>query len=230
MPRNTKKSQKKKIVNPNQNKGNVQYGLISLFPQRLHTKLRYVDELTLSTTAGANTFGAETTYRMNDLYDPYFPVGGHQPYGFDQITPWYFRYIVTKCDIKLTFYDPSDDGIVCGYYCKNLDDPTTLVGNTLSAVEELQWTGTKEIANTGSQKVVLQRSIDQANFMGLTPMQYACGWASTGAYVTATPTLVSYLSIAAADSRSAGTAKTIKCRVELIFHAQFWERKTPAQS
>lgn len=43
-------------------------------------------------------------FRANDLYDPDYAVGGHQPYGFDQIMAQYnhFTVLYSKCELELT--------------------------------------------------------------------------------------------------------------------------------
>lgn len=59
-------------------------------PQRFRTKLHYVDMLTANIAAGA---GQSWTYQSS-LFDPYYAVGGHQPYMFDQIALLYGYYRV----------------------------------------------------------------------------------------------------------------------------------------
>lgn len=39
--------------------------------------------------------------RLNSLFDPDQAVGGHQPFGFDQLAAIYGRYVVTKCYIDI---------------------------------------------------------------------------------------------------------------------------------
>jgi len=43
-------------------------------------------------------------FRANDLYDPDYAAGGHQPYGFDQVMAQYnhFTVLYSKCDFELT--------------------------------------------------------------------------------------------------------------------------------
>jgi hypothetical protein len=43
-------------------------------------------------------------FRANDLYDPDYAVGGHQPYGFDQLMAQYFHFTVlySECQFELT--------------------------------------------------------------------------------------------------------------------------------
>ncbi len=216
--------------NRNRNLGaNTMPGILSVFPQRLYTRLEYVDELTLSTQSTLATFGAETAFRLNSLYDPYFPAGGHQPYGFDQLNLIYGRYMVHKCTVEVTFSDPSSDGLVAAVFAKNLNDANTLVNASISTAMERPTVWCKPVNNTGSQVVVFRKTYDIAEMIGITRSQLENGWPSTSALVSADPLQACYFIVAAANSRG-GSTQTITARVRLIFDCQLWERNTVAAS
>jgi len=204
-------------------------GILSVFPQRLNTRLEYVDELTLTTQSTLATFGAEYAFRLNSLFDPYFPIGGHQPYGFDQLNTIYARYIVHNCTVEVTFSDPSTDGLVVGAFAKNLNDSNTLVNATIAAAMERPTVWCKPLNNTGSQQIVFRKSYNLAEMFGLTRSQFEGGWPSTSALVSADPLQIAYFMIATANSRG-GSSQTVTARVRLIFDCSFWERNTVAQS
>lgn len=204
-------------------------GILSVFPQRLYTRLEYVDELTLSTQSTLSTFGSEYAFRLNSLFDPYFPVGGHQPYGFDQLTSIYGRYMVHKCTVEVTFSDPSSDGLVVAAFAKNLNDANTLVNANIAAAMERPTVWCKPVNNTGSQTTVFRKSYDLAQMIGITRSQLENAWPSTSALVSADPLQVCYFIVAAANARG-GSTQSITARVRLIFDCQFWERNTVAQS
>jgi len=176
-----------------------------------------------------STFGAELAYRLNSLYDPYFPVGGHQPYGFDQLTGIYARYQVNKTHVEITFSDPSSDGLVVACFAKNLNDANTLVNATISAAMERPTVWCKPLNNTGSQVVSFRKSYDLAESIGMSKLQYECSWPNTSALVSADPTQVVYFMLAAANARG-GSSQTVTARIRLIFDCVFWERNTQAQS
>lgn len=50
----------------------------------------------------------ERQFRANDLYDPDYAVGGHQPYGFDQLIAQYYHFTVlySKCEFEVM--DPTE--------------------------------------------------------------------------------------------------------------------------
>lgn len=64
-------------------------------------KLEYTQTEGLPNIAAASLYQRE--FRANDLYDPDYAVGGHQPYGFDQLMAQYYHFTVlySRCQIEL---------------------------------------------------------------------------------------------------------------------------------
>lgn len=202
---------------------------MSVFPEKLNTVLDYVTNVSLSTTNSAPTFGTETSFRLNSLFDPEFAVGGHQPYGYDQITPFYSRYMVHAVDVEFTFSDPSSDGLYASVYFKNFYDTSTLQGSSISAASERPTNWVRPINNTGSQVVVFRKHVDLATMMGLSKSQFEGGWFALSGLAGTDPAQTPYVSMAVADSRS-GTTQTVIVSAKFRFHCQFWGRRMPAQS
>lgn len=76
------------------------------FANKYRVNLRYCQEIQKS--AQTSTFGFNT-FSMNSLFDPDTTGGGHQPMGYDQLTPIYNRYLVTGAKITATFaFAPTD--------------------------------------------------------------------------------------------------------------------------
>ncbi len=203
---------------------------MQVFPPRLRTVLPYADQFNLQGATLSAAFGAETTFRLNSLFDPDFTNVGHQPYGFDQITPFYSRYQVDEVEIKLTFSDPQGDGVYVAAFIKNFNDPATLVGASISQATERPQVWLKPLNNTGGQVAVFQRRVKLWELMGLTKAQYDNAWPSTAAAVTANPTHVPFLSFAIADANASSPSLTCKCTLEIKYFAVFWDRQMPAQS
>jgi len=69
------------------------------FASRFITKMKYSE---------AFNFNALNNYtqimRLNSVFDPNSAVGGHQPYGFDQLTPIYNRYRVISCSYVINCF------------------------------------------------------------------------------------------------------------------------------
>jgi len=66
-------------------------------PRTFKTKLLYVQEFTLD----PGTYSTSQSFRANDLYDPDYTGLGHQPRGFDQLTPFYQRFYVVGSRIRV---------------------------------------------------------------------------------------------------------------------------------
>lgn len=71
------------------------------FPKQKVVKLRYVQEILLNTPGGG--VSKSIPFVANGCFDPYYPIGGHQPKGFDQWMTLYSHYNVlgSKCSVRL---------------------------------------------------------------------------------------------------------------------------------
>lgn len=203
----------------------------SVFPSRLQTTLPYADQFNLQGTALSAVFGTERSFRLNSLYDPDFTSTGHQPYGFDQITPFYAKYLVHSVDVQVTFTDPGGDGLFVGAYVKAYDDTSTLTNASISQAIERPTVFCKALNDSGRQVVVYRKRINCWEALGLTKAQYDNNWQQTAASTAANPNIVPYFSIAVADANASSPALTCKVSIEMKFHCTFWERVfTAAQS
>lgn len=70
------------------------------FPQSLRTRMRYVTRVEYTLT---NSNAVVRTIRANDLFDPEYAVGGHQPRGFDEMMEVYGKYTVMGSKITASF-------------------------------------------------------------------------------------------------------------------------------
>lgn len=74
---------------------------VAPFPAPMATaKLRYCD--TMNFTQVAAGVLVSTAWKANGLFDPYAPLGGHQPYGFDTLASLYGNYQVLSSKCKVT--------------------------------------------------------------------------------------------------------------------------------
>lgn len=132
--------------------------------------------------------------------------------------------------ITVTFFDASADGMVPGFFIKNWADANTLQGSTIPRAKELPTCRTTELSDSGSQRKTLTYYVDIAEFMGLSPVAFDASYNITGAPVTDNPASTPYLSIAAADARASGTAKTCLYNLEIEYLCHFFQRRMPASS
>ena len=72
----------------------------SLLPTRYLGKMSYVESVTLDPAVVGT---ASLLYRANDLFDPTFSAGGHQPLGFDQMMALYQKFHVIGAKITARF-------------------------------------------------------------------------------------------------------------------------------
>ena len=71
-----------------------------VLPNKYTCRLRYVTKFTL--TPEVNDVSVCKVFRANDLYDPDYSVGGHQPLGFDQLATLYDHFVVVGSKIRVS--------------------------------------------------------------------------------------------------------------------------------
>lgn len=110
---------RKKFPNPPYNSKIYKYG--ALFPiscgdqpYRKFAHLRYADNY-VSPSIGAGSL-VYKEYVVNGLYDIDYAIGGHQPYGFDELMRKYNFYTVLGCDIKAECLSSANTGQVWQLY------------------------------------------------------------------------------------------------------------------
>lgn len=91
---------------------------------------RYVDRIVLNPGTGTTAFH---TFRFNDLYDPDYTSGGHQPIGFDQLMVWYNHFTVLGGKLKATFVSRSSGEVtgnaIVGIQITSGPNPTILAND-----------------------------------------------------------------------------------------------------
>lgn len=96
------------------------------FPDRVLTKLRYVQTVTLGN--GSYTV-ASHTFRCNSLFDPDYSGTGHQPMYFDQYAALYQYYDVKKAKIHVDVAN-----LIGGTTLNSVMVGLDLIGNTVSSI------------------------------------------------------------------------------------------------
>lgn len=112
---------------------------ISGFPTQKVVKLRYVQEITL-TTPSTTGLSKSTPFVANGIYDPYYPasVSSHQPKGFDQWMSVYshFNVLGSKCSMRMV--GSGNDGFIWGV--TRTATPGELDGKSLEHILEARMT------------------------------------------------------------------------------------------
>lgn len=101
------------------------------FGQSQLCMMPYVEHVTISTTLGARAFHA---FSLNSAFDPNYTGTGHQPLGYDQMTPIFGKYCVIGAQAKVTFWN-KDDNEVIGVALYLSENPTP-PGNTVTLIEQ----------------------------------------------------------------------------------------------
>ena len=96
---------------------------VRVFPKQMRQTLNYVTtfQFALPTVAG----GCSTyQFRANSLYDPEVAIGGHQPYGYDQLSAMYQKLVVisSSCHVVANI---GTLATYSGQFGVNISDTTT---------------------------------------------------------------------------------------------------------
>lgn len=126
---------------------------------------------------GAGTI-AKIIFRGNDLYDPYYAAGGHQPYGFDQLCVRYKYFNVLQTRMQVETLDTSQNltEVIRIYLCRgasDVDDAYAAAG--VGAMEELPIRSASIQPAGGMQESKSRETTLVANhpqFFGRTPSEY----------------------------------------------------------
>lgn len=85
-------------------------------PRTYLAKLRYSSQFTLDAT---DLVYDSKAFKLNSLYDPDNSLGGHQPYGFDQLMAYYSKFTVIACKATLSFVSSSGGAVSTpGYFAQ----------------------------------------------------------------------------------------------------------------
>lgn len=101
------------------------YGTLAFMPPVLRAEFPYNDNLNFAAGAGLNTY----LFNSNNMYDPNYTGTGHQPRGWDQITPYYkyYRVVSVTMQVKATWNGIADSVFYVGVF---LDADTTISTTT----------------------------------------------------------------------------------------------------
>lgn len=100
-----------------------------LFGTTKKTEHRYVEPRIVLTQGVANR-PEIYLFRANGMFDPNFTGTGHQPSGFDTMTPLYDHYTVIGSKLRVSFSrtGTSTDPIICGVMLSDTNSPTVTDG------------------------------------------------------------------------------------------------------
>lgn len=204
--------------------------LTNVFPRSLRRTLRYAETYTL-TTGAAGVVGAVQLMVLNGIYDPNATGVGHQPYGFDQLTPFYGYYLVhaTKYRIMCTTIGSTAEVAVV-FQIYPAVSGVSITGSSVDAATEKSTCTVFPLGPSGVDRArLIEGKAQMHNVFGVTPAQYKSEQSQYGAAVTTGPTTGAYLEVGAA-SYSGVSGTTISVQIVLDFDVEFFQPKTLPQS
>lgn len=192
----------------------------TLIAPRFITKLKYSDEW-----VGPSSLGAPLlkTWRINSLFDPDRSVGGHQPYGFDQIAALYHKYRVFAVSWMVDV--TPDTGLQSRCIIIPHDGVITSTNRTL--LMELPRAVTKE-SSLGGPHIHMRGRIGLPRLRGQTSVEYK-GDDENSALITADPVNELTLCVAVCHA-DASTTLNFQARITIIYHCEFFDPELPGQS
>lgn len=134
-------------------------------PTTLKTNMIYSDYQELN-PALASSIGIALS--CNGLYDPYVAAGGHQPRGFDEITPLYDHYVVTNAKITVWFANQASTNNQQSLVTISVKDSATIMTSAIDVMESRVNVSRVLGIATGDHTGVLELEVDPNKFLGRT--------------------------------------------------------------
>lgn len=203
---------------------------VNVLPRSFMAKLRYAETFSLS-TGTVGVIGTVQTMTLNNVYDPNQSGVGHQPYGFDQLTPFYGYYVVHRCRWRLLAQTIGSTAEVClAYQIYPAVSGVTIAGISTDAATEKSTVTTLPVGPSGVDRArMVEGESEIHKILGITALQYKDNLDQYGAAVTSGPTVGAYLEIGVGSySGAAGTSLSVQ--VVMDFDVEFYSPKTLPQS
>lgn len=195
------------------------------FPKSWITKHRYVETFTLD--PGISTPDA-AYYSCNNLFDPTTAAGGHQPLGFDQMTPLYDHYTVLGAKCTVRFFSSADDvgsgANMCFIY---VNDDSTAVLSYDTVMEQQKGRVKALTSGDAKQSCTISHKWSAKKFFGVKDVRDNSQLKGT---TTGGPADQAYFVIGAQGIAAASNPATIYCNVTIDYITMWTERKSIAQS
>lgn len=189
----------------------------------LYLTFKYSDFQTFSLTT---LVGSQQLYRMNSLFDPDKTGSGHQPYGYDQITPLYLRYRVLRFRYKITFATSSSDYFalvipINGALASAITNLTTFT----QAAESPR--GRSTIVSSTTRSIIMRGNLALNALNGTTQIEYLADDRFQAA-VSSNPTEV--IDLAIGWFNPSGGTITVNFGAELIYECDIHDPILQVQS
>lgn len=200
------------------------------FTPRFNTMLSFNRAFQLTTAATVNVGGSEQIFSPSNLYQPDFTGNNHQPYGYDQLTPLYAKWIVHWCHITMTISTSAASKPVAIVWSIQPYNATysLAAADTVDKAMEKPMNGGILLDTTGKQSTK-QLNLNIARIEGLTNTQYNSEIDLYSGAAAGPPTRAPYFRMALFNLLD-NTQPTAQVMVRMVFNATFFDRNILASS
>lgn len=199
------------------------------FGESMEVRLPYVENFAISASGTTGLTTIANTFYGNNMFDPRVQLGGHQPMQYDTLSTLFWRYRVHDIECCITFSNPLYDGMWVGYRVRSNANSVATAGQTIDYIQEMSSSEIAPLNNTGSQRQVFRFKFNIAKFLGVSQIQSG-DVNYTGSFNGSVVPLAFPIIEPFALHTVSGEDSTVRCNVELIYHALCSDRLTVAQS
>lgn len=193
------------------------------FSPRFVTKLKYTENITVSTPAGTNLV-TDYIYNINALYDPNQTGTGHQPLGFDQMAAIYYNYRVFSVSYRIDWNNGSSAQLLYQVFPDNTN--TTLTNSLSDAIAEKP--RCISVLSSVDKPTTIKGHLSLPRLNGVTSAVYKAD-NQYQALVTTVPSQANTIHIMSSCNNS-GSSIAAPFRITLMFHCEFFDPKILSQS
>lgn len=180
-------------------------------------KLTFRWQQTLSAAAGAP---ASFSLYANSCYDPVVAVGGHQPFGFDQLIALYKTYRVSYSTVQCRFSNSGSNN--AAHICQVLyDNDNTVDTNMNTRLERTKGLGSKLLLTNSNNTQVVTSKASTAHFFKVKDISDDHQLSGTSA-TSPTKPMYAHIIVQCADNASA-TTNAVLCEVLLTQWVTFFD-------
>lgn len=195
------------------------------FPNTMFAQHRYSHSLLLNADNTTGRTGSDLAFRLNGMYDPYFPTGGHQPMGFDQMIALYNVYTVYKVEVQVRVVEVSTSGGKTFVAINQRPSTAVYTLGGVKSAEEIQEQPSNTIMD-GQVGTTWNHSLYVADVEGK-PRSAVFTENSFAGSASADPVVTPYLSLVCGTyDEPAMESSWVRVLVSFVFHAR-WSNPNP---
>lgn len=196
---------------------------ITPVPRRHNAILNYTSTNILSGGV-SGIAGGTIEFGLNCLFDPFLGVGGHQPMGFDQLTPLFQRYKVHKVDFKVRAMGTAGVPWVCAQVTGSQTVSPKVAGATFGELNERSACAVSVVDVARGDGSIIYGTFNIKDIEGQSTADDNYSGGANG-----NPSNIPKLVVAIGDIND-GDSSEARVIVELVFHCTFYNKQILDQS